>query len=67
MKQLLRLPQVRERVALSRSEIYRLIALKRFPRPVPLGERARAWDADEIEAFIQARIAARPQPQLIAA
>lgn len=59
MKSLLRLPDVRRRVALSRSEIYRLIALGRFPRGVPLGERARAWDADEIEAWIQARIDAR--------
>jgi prophage regulatory protein len=58
-KSLLRMPQVRQRVALSRSEIYRLIALGRFPRSVPLGERVRAWDADEIEAWIRDRIEAR--------
>ena len=68
MKQLLRLPQVRERVGFSRSEIYRLMALGRFPRPIPLGERARAWDADEIEEFVRSRIAARPDtPQPLAA
>lgn len=67
MKQLLRINQVRERVGLSRSEIYRLMALQRFPRPIPLGERARAWDADEIELFVQARIAARPQLEPMAA
>ncbi len=58
-KQLIRLPQVRQQVGLSRSEIYRLISLGRFPRGIPLGERARAWDADEIEAWIQSRIDAR--------
>jgi len=58
-KQLLRLPQVRERVGLSKSELYRLVSLGRFPRPIPLGDRARAWDADEVEAWIAARIASR--------
>ena len=58
-KILLRRRQVQERVNLSRSELYRLMALGRFPRAVPLGERVRAWDADEIETWIQARINAR--------
>lgn len=58
-KVLLRRKQVQERVNLSRSELYRLIGLGRFPRQIPLGERARAWDADEIETWIQQRIAAR--------
>ena len=59
MKSLLRLPEVRRRVGLSRSEIYRLISLDRFPRGVPLGVRARAWASDEIDNWIQARIDAR--------
>lgn len=58
-KQLLRLPQVRQIVGLSRSEIYRLISIGRFPRRVPLGDRARAWDADEIQSWVRERIAAR--------
>lgn len=58
-KQLIRLPQVRQTVGLSRSEIYRLISVGRFPRPVPLGERARAWDADEIQTWVRERIDAR--------
>lgn len=58
-KILLRRRQVQERVNLSRSEIYRLMSLGRFPRSVPLGERVRAWDSDEIEAWVQERIAAR--------
>jgi prophage regulatory protein len=58
-KILLRRRQVQERVGLSRAEIYRLINLRRFPGPVPLGERAVAWDADEIDGWIRGRIAAR--------
>ena len=58
-KRLGRMPEVRASVGLSRSEIYRLIVLKRFPAPIPLGERAVAWDLDEIQAWIQSRIAAR--------
>jgi predicted DNA-binding transcriptional regulator AlpA len=42
-KQLLRIDDVRRIVALSRSEICRLIGLGRFPKPIPLGERAVAW------------------------
>ena len=58
-KILLRLSQVRQTVALSRSEIYRLISLNQFPRSIPLGVRAVAWDADEVQAWVRSRIAAR--------
>lgn len=61
-RQLLRLPDVRRIVGLSRSEIYRRIALKTFPAPVPLGERIRAWDSSEITAFVEGRISARAKP-----
>jgi prophage regulatory protein len=56
-----RLPTVKLRTGLSRSEIYRRIAAKppTFPKPVPLGERAVAWDAAEIDSWIATRIAAR--------
>jgi prophage regulatory protein len=56
---LLRLPDVRRRVSLSRSEIYRRIAAGHFPQPVKLGERASAWNAAEVDSWIAARIAAR--------
>lgn len=65
MKQLIRLPQVRDRVGLSRSEIYRRIAMGDFPAPVPLGARVVAWDADEVQEWIRRRIseaAVRRQP-----
>lgn len=56
-----RLPQVKARTGLSRSEIYRRIALGDFPRPIKLGERASAWSAAEVDAWIAQRIAARDQ------
>lgn len=56
---LYRLPEVRARCALSRSEIYRRIAIGEFPKPIKLGERASAWAAHEVAAWIAARIAAR--------
>ncbi len=54
-----RLPQVKARTGLSRSEIYRRIALGDFPRPIKLGERASAWSAAVIDAWNADRIAAR--------
>lgn len=56
-----RLPAVKARTAMSRSEIYRRIALGDFPRPIKLGSRASAWVADEVSAFIASRIALRDQ------
>jgi prophage regulatory protein len=57
MKQLIRLPRVRDCVGLSRSEIYRRIALGEFPPPIPIGARAVAWEAAAIDAWIKERIA----------
>jgi prophage regulatory protein len=56
-----RLPCVKARTGLSRSEIYRRIAANppTFPQPVKLGERASAWNAMEVDAWITSRIAAR--------
>lgn len=54
-----RLPQVKSRVGLGRSEIYRRVKAKTFPAPIKLGERASAWAEHEITAWINARIAAR--------
>lgn len=54
-----RLPQVKARTGLSRSEIYRRIAAGDFPQPVKLGERASAWSAAEVDRWITCRIAAR--------
>ena len=58
-----RLPQVRARTGLSKSEIYRRIAAypPTFPAPIKLGERASAWSSTEIDKWIADRIAARDE------
>lgn len=61
-----RLPQVRARTGLSRSEIYRKVALGDFPKPIKLGERASAWPEHEVSAWIASRIAARDSAALTA-
>lgn len=54
-KSLLRRPDVERRTGLSRSTIYARMAAGTFPRAVSLG-RAVAWVAEEIDAWIEARI-----------
>ena len=56
---LLRLPQVKARTGLSRSELYRRIAAGSFPSPIKIGARASAWSSVEIERWIIERIAQR--------
>ena len=56
---LLRLPQVKAQTGLSRSELYRRIALGSFPAPIKIGARASAWSSVEIERWIAERIAQR--------
>jgi prophage regulatory protein len=52
---LLRLREVQRISGLSRSSIYRMEAAGNFPARVQLSERAIAWRADEIHAWIAAR------------
>jgi len=54
---LLRAPAVRERVALSQSEITRRRKLGIFPEPVTLGARAVAWLESDIDAWLAAIVA----------
>lgn len=53
---MLRLPEVVNRTALSRSQIYRLIDQGTFPRQVQLGERAAGWVEEEVELWLRDRI-----------
>jgi prophage regulatory protein len=55
----LRLPEVMERLALSKDSVYRLAKAGSLPQPIKLGARASGWIESEIEASIQARMAAR--------
>ena len=57
---LLRLPKVEAAVGFKRSTIYRLIQQGKFPPPISLSStgRASAWVEDEINLWVQQRIAA---------
>jgi prophage regulatory protein len=52
---LLRLPELRARIGLGRSTIYRLVAAKQFPAPVKLSPQTIAWKASDVDAWIAAR------------
>ena len=52
---LLRLKEVIERTALSRSTIYRLMRDGSFPEPLKIGPRAVRWRESETEAWVAAR------------
>lgn len=54
-----RLPLVKQRTGLSRSEIYRQIKVGTFPAPVKLGLRSSAWVSAEISNWISQRISLR--------
>jgi len=48
---------VRDRVGLSRAQIYRMINTGDFPAPVRPSPGTVAWNEVEVDAWIEARIA----------
>lgn len=55
--QILRRRQVEAQTGLSRSAIYEGVFQGTFPRPIHIGTRAVGWLAEEVDAWIAARIA----------
>jgi len=53
---LLRQRDVLSRTGLKRSTFYRLIADKKFPKPVKLSQRCCAWPSDAIDRWIAEKI-----------
>lgn len=49
---LLRLPQVQQRVPLSKSEIYKRISRDVFPKQIRLSHKVCVWKESEIDAWI---------------
>ena len=54
---IIRRKTVEARTGLSRSTLYLRVAKGTFPAPVNLGARAVGWLADEVTAWIDARVA----------
>ncbi|HEY8099886.1 MAG TPA: AlpA family phage regulatory protein [Burkholderiaceae bacterium] len=57
-----RLPQVLERVRVSRSTLYNWIKAGKFKRPLELGPRAIGWLSSDIDDYIQSRVDLRQRP-----
>lgn len=55
----MRMKAVRAATSLGRTSIYKLIRAKKFPRPVKIGEQARAWPESEINSWMAERMAER--------
>lgn len=52
----IRLPEVITKTGLGKTTVYKLIDIKAFPHPIPLGERAVGWLESEIEDWITQRV-----------
>ena len=55
-ERLIRLPEVKRRVGLGRSTIYRLMDLGTFPKARKLGLRAIGWSEAEIDGWIASKL-----------
>lgn len=54
-ERLVLLPEVRARVPIDRSTIWRMTREGRFPQPVAIGLRRLAWRESEIDQWIASR------------
>jgi prophage regulatory protein len=56
---ILRLPEVQAKTGLKHSAIYERINDGTFPKPVPLGTKARGFIESEVDDWIRKRLAER--------
>jgi prophage regulatory protein len=54
-EQLLRWPEIRRLLPVSRSTLWRLTKTQNFPRAIRVGQRARAWRESEVLDWLAAR------------
>ncbi|MFJ1293231.1 helix-turn-helix transcriptional regulator [Paracoccus yeei] len=52
---MLRLPQVTEKIGLSRSTIYKMMDAGEFPKPIKLTRKAVAWPESAITEWLASR------------
>lgn len=55
---LLRIAEVQARTGISRSQLYELVNSGKFPPPIPLVGRTRAWVESDVSEWISSRIEA---------
>jgi prophage regulatory protein len=63
---ILRLPAVMLKTSLSKSSIYRLESLDKFPKRVRIGENSTGWLSSEIDEFIASRPRVSNSPKAVA-
>ena len=59
MLKVLKVRQVAEEINVSIPQVYKLVSLGRFPKPIKLGERGSGWIRTEVDAWLQSRVEAR--------
>jgi prophage regulatory protein len=52
---ILRRTQVEERIGLSRSTLYSMIAEGTFPKPIRIGKRAVGWTESSLTAWVASK------------
>ena len=58
---ILKAKQVAEEINVSVPQIYRLVSIGSFPKPIKLGERGSAWLVSEVDAWLQSRVDLRDE------
>ena len=61
MSRILKVKQVAEEINVSVAQVYKLVSLGRFPKPIKLGERGSGWITTEVDAWLQSRVDARDE------
>ena len=61
MTKVLKAKQVAEEINVSVPQVYKLVSLGRFPKPIKLGKRGSGWLRTEIDAWLQSRVEARDE------
>jgi prophage regulatory protein len=62
-RKILRLPTVSDRTGLSFSSIYKQIRLGKFPRGIKLTARAKGWDDEAVQGWIDAKLGDKADEQ----
>lgn len=62
-RRILRLPKVLDRTGSNSTDVYSGMKAGTFPKSVPIGRRTVGWVEDEIDQWIENRIAARDNPE----
>lgn len=52
---IIRLPEVADRIGMSRGTIYRLMGIGKFPKSVKLSDRAVGWRESDLESWLASR------------